>query len=99
MHHLLNGDFAGALYFNWIAFPLTAVSLAMLWLFAAEVVLRRPLMASSFSFHLTPRRVATIACAITALWAFQVTLALRMDKRELLNPAGLLYPLFAGLAR
>jgi hypothetical protein len=38
--------------------------------------------------------VAIIACAITALWLFQATLAVGLNKRELLNPAGLLYPLF-----
>ncbi len=94
MHHLLNGDFARALYFNWMALPLTAAALMAVLLFAAEVMLQRRLMAGSFSFHVTPRRVVIIACTITALWLFQATLAVGLNKRELLNSAGLLYPLF-----
>lgn len=91
LHYLLNGDFAGALYFNWLSFPITFTVLVILLLFALEAVLDRRMLKIPFAFRLTPQRVAAAVSGITALWLFQVALAVGLQKRELFNPAGFLY--------
>ncbi|CAN5460670.1 hypothetical protein BH18VER1_BH18VER1_10080 [soil metagenome] len=94
MHALLNGDFARAIYFNWIAFPIVAAALAVLLIAAAEASHGRDLVRGWFSFHLTRRRAAFLAGAVAALWIFQVAIAVGLQKRELLNGSAPLTSLF-----
>lgn len=95
VHLLLNGDFARALYFNWLAFPLMAFTAAVTMVLAAEAISRRRLLRVELRVAVTPGVVATIAATLVALWALQVTLALTLHKDELLNHRAPLYELFA----
>src|SRR5215211_3269706 len=54
LHHLLNGQLAQALYFNWLAFPLAALAFAVAAKTAAELILMRKLWLPRPRFHLTP---------------------------------------------
>lgn len=93
MHHLLNGEFGRAIYFNWLALPILAVVATMMLAFTIETVLGRHLRQCRLRFRLTPRRLGAIAGVVVALWFLQVTLAVSLHKHELLNPAGPLYSL------
>ena len=93
LHFLLNGNFARALYFNWLAFPLIGVAMLGFSLWAAELCLDRRLMASAWRFKVTRTRVASAFLALLLLWGLQVYLAVSQHKHELLNPAGPLYAL------
>ncbi|MDQ3118271.1 MAG: DUF2752 domain-containing protein [Verrucomicrobiota bacterium] len=96
LHHLLHGQFAEALYFNWLAFPLAAGALVLLVKTVLELagqrIVRLPLPIVRF----TPRFVAFGGASLLALWFLQVSLAVALHKRELLNPDGVLYDLFVG---
>lgn len=94
VHLLLHGEFARALYFNWIAFPVTAAAFAVLLIVAAELTLGRELVRRRLSFQLTGRRVALFAGGLAALWIFQVAIAVGLQKRELLNESAPLSSLF-----
>ncbi len=94
MHHLLNGELARAIYFNWLALPILAVAVTMMLAFTIETALGRHLRQGQITFRPTPRRLVAIAGGIVALWFLQVTLAVNLHKHELLNPAGPLYSLF-----
>ncbi len=93
VHYLLNGDFARALYFNWLSFPVTGAALVIVLVFAVETGLGRRVIQLRFSFRMTPQRAALVASGITALWLLQIAIAVGLHKRELMNPAGLLYAL------
>lgn len=93
VHYLLNGHFARALYFNWLSFPVTSAALVIVLVFAVETGLGRRVIQLRFSFRMTPQRAALVASGITALWLLQIAIAVGLHKRELLNPAGLLYAL------
>jgi len=93
VHYLLHGEFARALYFNWLSFPVTIAALVIMLVFAAETALGRRVIQLRFSFRVTPQRAALLASGITALWLMQIAIAVGLHKRELLNPAGLLYAL------
>lgn len=93
MHHLLNGDLARALYLNWLVFPLSAGLLCVCAKLVAEVALRRCVTLPLPRIQLTPRVVAVGLAAIVALWIVQVSLAIRFQKHEVLNPRGVLYSL------
>ena len=41
LHLLLNGDFIGAIYFNWLAFPFLGAVIFLFALFAIEIAKRR----------------------------------------------------------
>jgi hypothetical protein len=43
-------------------------------------------------FRMTPRTISIGAALLISLWVLQVYLAVSHNKRELLNPAGPLYP-------
>lgn len=90
MHYLLRGEFARALYFNWLAFPVLLVVLAVIAVCLAELLMQRRLAEASFTLNLTRGSVAWTGVALASLWLLQVSLAVSMNKRELLNPAGLL---------
>jgi hypothetical protein len=92
MHLLLNGRFADALYFNWLAFPLGGVALVVAVLFSVEALLAR--RACRIEMNLTRRSFAFGAGALIALWLFQAWLAVAFHKHELLNRVGPLYALF-----
>jgi hypothetical protein len=94
MHHLLLGDFARALYFNWIAFPIAALALAVVALCVAELVAQRRLLVARLRLRVTPKTLAWSGGMLAALWILQVSLAVSLHKAELLNPDGLLYVLF-----
>ncbi len=94
IHELLNGNFAAALYYNWLAFPILAAALGLAGIFAAELILKRKILAISDRLQLTPKGLAVAAAVLVLLWFFQVHLAISQHKKELLNPSGLLYALF-----
>lgn len=91
LHYLLNGELAQALYFNWLALPLASLALLFAAGTAAELILRRRLRLRLPSFRFTPRVAALSSAALLAIWVFQVSLAVSLHKRELLNPNGVLY--------
>ena len=93
LHCLLNGDFARALYFNWLAFPVAASALGLIVILLAELGLRRRLVRAP-KIRITRRSFAAASVALLALWILQVTLAVSFHKHELLNPNGPLYALF-----
>jgi hypothetical protein len=94
IHHLLNGDFAAAFYYNWLAFPVCGGVLWLTGLFAAELIARRKLLLFDYRLNLTPKRLAVSMALLIALWSLQVYLTISQHKRELLNPSGSLYALF-----
>lgn len=94
LHHLLHGEWTRALYFNWIAFPVAAMAIVVLVLFTAEALAQRRLIVARGTFRVTPKTLAWSGGALAALWILQVSLAVSLQKRELLNPEGLLYAVF-----
>lgn len=91
LHHLLNGNVSEALYFNWIVFPIAAIALAFAAKIAAELFFMRKMQLAFPSIRFTPRVAALGAACLLALWFLQVSLAVTLHKRELLNPNGILY--------
>lgn len=89
LHHLLNGNFGQALYFNWLSFVVAAAAVACALIFVAELLLRRRLFVWP-KLQWTPRFFGAVAAALVALWILQVSLAVGFHKRELLNPRGIL---------
>ena len=94
LHFLANADFAHALYFNWLAFPIAFVACAFVVLFVAEIGLRRQIFHCTPSLRITPGRISASAALLASLWALQVYLAVSQHKTELLNPSGPLYSVF-----
>jgi hypothetical protein len=94
MHHLLNGNFSVALYYNWLAFPILAVSLALSALFVAELIAGKNLFAIADRVRVTPRTLAFGFAIMLSLWSLQIYLAVSQHKSELLNSKGLLYAFF-----
>ena len=94
LHSLLNGDFGGALYFNWLAFPFLALIAFLVVLFAIEMAKRRTIVNWTAVTPITVRKLTIIGVTMCFLWALQVYLAVSQDKHELLNPRGPLYALF-----
>ena len=93
LHHLLLGEFSRALYYNWLAYPLLAGAIALLFCNAFEVVLGRNLLAQLPRPRFTPARLRVAAAGFLLLWCFQVYLAVSGHKAELLNSHGPLYSL------
>jgi hypothetical protein len=94
LHLLLNGDFSGAIYFNWLAFPFLAVAVFLIALFAVEVTKRRVIVNLSIIPPATFGRLTVIGLCLFLLWTSQAYLAVSHHKHELLNPRGPLYSLF-----
>ena len=94
LHLLLNGDFGGALYFNWVAFPFLALIAFLIVLFAIEMAKRRVIVNLTAITPITVRKLTIIALIMCFLWALQVYLTVSQNKHELLNPRGPLYALF-----
>lgn len=94
IHHLLNAEFARALYFNWIAFPIAVVAVTAALFCVAELAGQRRLFVAKLTFRVTPRTAAYTGGVLVALWIVQVSLAVYFQKHELLNPGGPLYAFF-----
>jgi uncharacterized protein DUF2752 len=94
LHLLLNGDFVGAIYFNWLALPFLIVLIFLIALFAIEVAQRRVIWRLRMVLPMTRRRLTVIGLSLLLLWTLQTYLAVSQHKHELLNPHGALYSLF-----
>jgi hypothetical protein len=94
LYLLLNGDFSGAIYFNWLAFPVLAVVIFLIALFAIEVVQRRVIWRLGVVLPMTWRRLTVLGLGLLVLWTLQAYLAVSQHKHELLNSRGPLYALF-----
>lgn len=94
MHHLMNGDFSLALYYNWLAYPILASAVAISALFLAELIAGRSITVTRNALQVTPRSIAVGLAMLLSLWSFQVYLAISQHKTELLNPSGPLYAFF-----
>src|SRR5216117_4168345 len=94
LHLLLNGDFIGAIYFNWLAFPFLGAIIFLIALFAVEVTKRRVIVNLSMILPVTFGRLTVIGLCLFLLWTSQAYLAVSHHKHELLNPRGSLYTLF-----
>ncbi len=93
LHHLLHGEFARALYFNWLAYPFLAAAGFVFLLHSLELASGRDLGGRLSCFRLTPRSLGAGAAGLLLLWILQGYLAVSQDKTELLNRAGPLYAL------
>jgi hypothetical protein len=94
LHLLLNGDFSGAIYFNWLAFPFLAAAVFLVALFVVEVTKRRVIVNLSMILTVTFGRLTVIGLCLFLLWTVQAYLVVSQHKHELLNPRGPLYSLF-----
>jgi hypothetical protein len=93
LHLLLNGDFGGALYFNWLAFPFLGAVAFLVVICVIEIAKRRIILTSNTSASLTARKLTIIGLTLFMLWTLQAYLAVSQHKHELLNPRGPLYAL------
>ncbi|MEO5717891.1 MAG: DUF2752 domain-containing protein [Chthoniobacterales bacterium] len=93
LYHLLHGEFALALYYNWLAYPLLAAAAALYLVHVLELCSARNLLAAIPRPRLTGRSLGALAAGFLLLWCFQVYLAVSQHKTELLNPHGPLYSL------
>jgi hypothetical protein len=94
MHHLLNGNFSAALYYNWLAFPILALALTLSAVFLAELIAGKKLLVIERRIRVSPRTLGFGFAIMLSLWSLQVYLAVSQHKSELLNPSGLLYAFF-----
>jgi hypothetical protein len=94
LHLLLNGDFGGALYFNWLAFPFLGAVVFLVAVCIIEIATRRVILNWNTNAPFTARKLTIIGLTLFALWTLQVYLAVSQHKHELLNPRGPLYALF-----
>jgi len=94
LHLLLNGDFGGALYFNWLAFPFLGAVGFFVAVCVIEIANRRVILTWNTSAPLTARKLTIIGLTLFMLWTLQAYLAVSQHKYELLNPHGPLYTLF-----
>ena len=93
VYYLLHGEFAHALYYNWLAFPLVAGALTLLAVNTLELLLNRNFLARAPRTRLTRASFGGFAIGLVLLWCLQVYLAVSRHKTELLNPNGPLYSL------
>jgi hypothetical protein len=94
LHLLLNGDFSGAIYFNWLAFPFLGAIIFLFALFAIEIAKRRVIWRLSMVLRVTRWRLTVFGLGLLLLWTLQTYLAVSQHKHELLNTRGPLYVLF-----
>jgi len=94
LHLLLNGNFVGAIYFNWLAFPFLGAVIFLIALFAIEIARRRVIWRLGVVLPMTWRRLTVLGLGLLLLWTLQAYLAVSQHKPELLNPRGPLYSLF-----
>ena len=67
LHLLLNGDFSGAIYFNWLAFPFLGAIIFLFALFAIEIAKRRVIWRLSTVLRVTRSRLRSSGLAYVAL--------------------------------
>ena len=94
LHLLLNGNFVGAIYFNWLAFPFLGAIIFLIALFAIEIAKRRVILRSSVILSMTRRRLKVFGLGVLLLWTLQAYLAVSQHQHELLNSRGPPYALF-----
>jgi hypothetical protein len=94
IHLFLNGDFSGALYFNWLVFPFLGTVAFLVLLCITEVARRRVILNWNTVVPITCRKLTIIGLGLFLLWTLQIYLAVSQHKHELLNPRGPLYALF-----
>jgi hypothetical protein len=94
LHLLLNGDFGGALYFNWLAFPFLGAIVFLVAVCIIEIANGSVILNWNTSAPLTASKLTIIGLTLFMLWALQVYLAVSQHKHEILNPRGPLYALF-----
>jgi Protein of unknown function (DUF2752) len=94
LHLLLNGDFIGAIYFNWLAFPFLGAIIFLFALFATEIAKRRVIWRLGVVLRVTRWRLTVFGLSLLLLWTLQTYLAVSQHKHELLNTRGPLYVLF-----
>jgi hypothetical protein len=94
LHLLLSGDFGGAFYFNWLAFPFLGAVVFLVAVCVIEILSRRVILTWNKSAPLTARKLTIIGLTLFMLWTLQAYLAVSQHKHELLNPRGPLYALF-----
>ena len=94
LHLLLNGNFVGAIYFNWLAFPFLGAVIFLIALFAIEIARQRVIWKSSVVLSMTRPRLTAFGLGVLLLWTLQAYLAVSQHKHELLNSRGPLYALF-----
>lgn len=94
LHLLLNGNFGGALYFNWLAFPFLGAVAFLVAVCVIEIAKRRVILTWTAGAPLTAGKLTIIGLTLLMLWTLQVYLAVSQHKHELLNPRGPLYALF-----
>src|SRR5436853_2457890 len=94
LHLLLNGDFSGAIYFNWLAFPFLGAIIFLFALFAIEIAKRRVIWRLSMVLRVTRWRLTVFGLGLLLLWTLQTYLAVSQQKHELLNTHGPIYVLF-----
>jgi hypothetical protein len=93
IHQLLHCEFARALYYNWLAFPLVVGAVMLFLLNGLELLLNRNLLVRLPPLRATRRSLGALAAGVVLLWCLQVYLAISQHKTELLNPNGPLYSL------
>jgi len=94
LHLLLNGDFGGALYFNWLAFPFLGAVVFLVSVCIIEIANRRVILNWNTKARVTACKLTIIGLTLFMLWTLQVYLAVSRHKHEILNPRGPLYALF-----
>src|SRR5438105_10904401 len=85
LHLLLNGDFIGAIYFNWLAFPFLGAIIFLLALFAIEIAKRRVVWKLRVSFRVTRRRLTVFGLGLLLLCTLQTYRAVSQHKQQRLN--------------
>src|SRR5437773_9778059 len=68
LHLLLNGDFIGAIYFNWLAFPFLGAIIFLFALFAIEIAKRRVIWRLSVVLRVTRWRLTVFGLGLLLLW-------------------------------
>src|SRR5437762_13200294 len=94
LHLLLNGDFSGAIYFNWLAVPFLGAVGFFVAVCVIEISNRRVILTWNTIAPITARKLTIIELTLLLLWTLQVYLAVSQHKHELLNSHGPLYALF-----
>src|SRR5438876_3621992 len=64
LHLLLNGDFGGALYFNWLAFPFFGAVVFLVVVCVIEIASRRVIVMWNASAPITARKLTIIGLSL-----------------------------------
>src|SRR5437763_16238457 len=75
LHLLLNGDFIGAIYFNWLAFPFLGALIFLFALFAIEFAKRRVIWWLIMALRLTRWRLTVLVLRLLLVRTLQTYLA------------------------